>query len=74
MSDFGAYPPAPSDAACDAAWDQIASLARTHALVLTACGGTMVLANPEAQRTSGHRERVLSMHRLSERQAEGGAA
>ena len=62
---------APSDAAADAAWDKIASLARDHALVAQAYGGVMVLVLPAVQREqAGMRDQTLRAHRMHER--EGG--
>lgn len=58
--------PAPSDTACSRAWDEIAAIARKHALIVQAYGGTMTLAMPEEQRKAGLREQVLQAHAMSE--------
>ncbi len=52
--------PAPSDAAAEAAWEEIMAIASRHALILEAYGGVATLALPRAQReVPGLRERVL---------------
>lgn len=58
--------PAPSDEACSLAWDQIASIARFHCLIVQASGGVMTLALPGEQRKAGLRINVLQMHEMSE--------
>lgn len=58
--------PAPSDEACDLAWDQIASIAQSHCLIVQAYGGVMTLALPKEQRKAGLRVNVLQMHEMSE--------
>jgi hypothetical protein len=60
------FPPAPSDAACDAAWDQIMGIAKRHALVIEAYGGVATLAVPTEQRSHGLRAGVLKMHEMTE--------
>lgn len=58
--------PAPPDAVCDAAWDEIMAIAKRHALIVQAYGGVATLATPAAQRESGLRAKVLAMHRYDE--------
>lgn len=61
----------PSDSDCYNAWNQIASIARDHCLVIQAYGGVMILAMPEDQREEGIRDKVLRMHCAVETETEG---
>ena len=58
--------PAPDDATCDRAWDEIMRIARLHALIVDAAGGIATLATPFRQRERGCRARVLRMHQMDE--------
>src|SRR5687768_1800688 len=56
----------PPDSKCNSAYDQIAAIARSHALVVSSTGGVMTIATPQAQRETGLREKVLRMHCMVE--------
>jgi cysteine synthase len=55
-------PQPPSEAASDAAWERIMSIAREHALVIGGAGGVVTLATVAVQREEGLRARVLRTH------------
>jgi|SRR5688572_31888919 len=56
----------PPDSKCNLAYDQIAAIARSHALVIESAGGVMTIATPRVQREEGLREKVLRMHCMVE--------
>lgn len=56
----------PSTEASQRAWDAIMAAAAKWGLILTAYAGTCLLATPELQRRTGHREGVLSAHSMEE--------
>jgi hypothetical protein len=57
---------APSDVVCAEAWKRVMEIARAHALIVQASGGSAVLAVPEVQRMAGLRERTLRAHLMTE--------
>jgi hypothetical protein len=57
---------APSDEACEKAWDQIMAIARDHCLIIQAYGGVATLAIPQEQRRGDCRETVLQAHQRNE--------
>ena len=54
------------DQECLEAWDRIMAIARDHALIVSAYGGTAALATPARQREYEVRETVLRAHDLEE--------
>ncbi|WP_454691164.1 hypothetical protein [Achromobacter aloeverae] len=52
----------PTEAQQAAAYDQIAAIARHHALILSAAGGVITIVHPRTQREEGIFERIQWLH------------